>query len=474
MSRAIILFIILLSIYSPIMAQTPSDWQIIFHNNSDGQVSRIRADGVSTIALPTPVRATGYLDDQHHYLIQSTVTSSMDGRYIAYMDSEFAIHIMDTVTGECCQSVDNPYADNIYPFNRLGLGAVNPDGTAVALSLTIENVQNGDNSNYFGGEVLVIDVDGNMTRSPDFCQPDIGSWLSEGIEVVPICGGGDAYVREHYTLWHPEIGLNGESLDGVDLYGDYLPMTGEHVRLNEDFNYLYTSEAQLHGLANVVTYQASPNSDRKLVYAANEERVLEHPFWVADGHAVILYGYEALDAELIFRDGSYEKLTFDNETHFIAATPDGWVTLDLVTGDLLHYIIGDNHQITVNLLGMLSITNFYSGVVYQPALGASIVATSFDAVPQDLIRHNCFNDLRFRLKIGFTATVVPGPANNVRSEPTTASEIIGQIPSGPEFRILDGPVCAQDMAWWEINYNGLVGWTVEGQGDTYWLSPFKG
>ena len=27
------------------------------------------------------------------------------------------------------------------------------------------------------------------------------------------------------------------------------------------------------------------------------------------------------------------------------------------------------------------------------------------------------------------------------------------------------------FSWWLVNYNGIVGWTAEGQGAEYWLRP---
>jgi ABC-type antimicrobial peptide transport system permease subunit len=37
--------------------------------------------------------------------------------------------------------------------------------------------------------------------------------------------------------------------------------------------------------------------------------------------------------------------------------------------------------------------------------------------------------------------------------------------------VLEGPVCAENMAWWKVQYQGQTGWTAEGQGTDYWLEP---
>jgi hypothetical protein len=38
---------------------------------------------------------------------------------------------------------------------------------------------------------------------------------------------------------------------------------------------------------------------------------------------------------------------------------------------------------------------------------------------------------------------------------------------------LAGPVCGENLAWWQVDYNGLVGWTAEGQGNEYWLESLS-
>jgi hypothetical protein len=65
--------------------------------------------------------------------------------------------------------------------------------------------------------------------------------------------------------------------------------------------------------------------------------------------------------------------------------------------------------------------------------------------------------------------VLPGDPNTVRDQPTRSGGVVGQIPGGAEFFVLEGPICADDLLWWRVDYNGLVGWTVQGDGTVPWL-----
>lgn len=77
-----------------------------------------------------------------------------------------------------------------------------------------------------------------------------------------------------------------------------------------------------------------------------------------------------------------------------------------------------------------------------------------------------------RLSVGTSAVVVPDlGANNVRREPAIEAESLGAIPPNATVAIIGGPVCIEDTVWWYADYDGLIGWTVEGQAPTYWLAP---
>lgn len=79
-----------------------------------------------------------------------------------------------------------------------------------------------------------------------------------------------------------------------------------------------------------------------------------------------------------------------------------------------------------------------------------------------------------RLAIGSSGRVTPGLPNTLRSGPgVSGTARIGRIPATGIFTLISGPNCASDGRWWwQVNYQGLVGWTAEGQGNVYWLEPW--
>lgn len=40
--------------------------------------------------------------------------------------------------------------------------------------------------------------------------------------------------------------------------------------------------------------------------------------------------------------------------------------------------------------------------------------------------------------------------------------VVGQIPAGGVFTVVDGPHCDANYLWWMVDYNGLTGWVTEG------------
>lgn len=84
----------------------------------------------------------------------------------------------------------------------------------------------------------------------------------------------------------------------------------------------------------------------------------------------------------------------------------------------------------------------------------------------------CPNAPPTRLEPLTNARVTPGAPNNVRGEPDLQAEIVGQVPGDAVFNLLSDSVCADGYLWWEVAYQGTVGWMAEGYGDTYYVEPY--
>lgn len=121
--------------------------------------------------------------------------------------------------------------------------------------------------------------------------------------------------------------------------------------------------------------------------------------------------------------------------------------------------------------GAFSVINTPVFVPALPNLSAMPIATPTAAAsPAQTI--TCPGFLPSRLQVGRQGRVLPGAANNLRSAPTTNSQLLGQIPGGGVFSVLEGPSCDQaGIAWWRVAYHNLTGWTGEGQGSAYWVEP---
>jgi len=114
----------------------------------------------------------------------------------------------------------------------------------------------------------------------------------------------------------------------------------------------------------------------------------------------------------------------------------------------------------------------YNGLIGWTAEGQGY--NSYWVEPWSTSAPACPNFLPSRLSVGGYGRVnaVPYLPNNIRSSASFNSAILGQIPVGGVFQVLSGPLCQDNTAWWQVNYNGTVGWTVEGNGSSYWLEPY--
>ncbi|MCL4247075.1 MAG: hypothetical protein KJ065_02865 [Anaerolineae bacterium] len=78
------------------------------------------------------------------------------------------------------------------------------------------------------------------------------------------------------------------------------------------------------------------------------------------------------------------------------------------------------------------------------------------------------------IAVGGRAMITPGTTpNRFRRVPGLSGQVIGHIESGEQFSVIGGPECADSHRWWQVDFEGNVGWTADGEGDQYWIVPIE-
>ncbi|MGB7341604.1 MAG: SH3 domain-containing protein [Phototrophicaceae bacterium] len=104
----------------------------------------------------------------------------------------------------------------------------------------------------------------------------------------------------------------------------------------------------------------------------------------------------------------------------------------------------------------------------EPEATAEVTAEAVENVAPT----SCENAPAIRATVGTNAFVIsPTVPNRIRSAPSTNGDILGEIAGGAEFSVIGGPACDGTYTWFEIDYNGVIGWTAEGTGDQYFIEP---
>jgi serine/threonine protein kinase len=90
-------------------------------------------------------------------------------------------------------------------------------------------------------------------------------------------------------------------------------------------------------------------------------------------------------------------------------------------------------------------------------------------------RSLCEGALPTRLVAGEKAKVneEPPDSNLIRTGPSRFDKVIGKIRPGNWMMVLEGPTCGEKTNWWKVEdlSTGVIGWTMEGNLEIYYLSP---
>lgn len=98
-----------------------------------------------------------------------------------------------------------------------------------------------------------------------------------------------------------------------------------------------------------------------------------------------------------------------------------------------------------------------------------LVGVIASAVMVNAQQTTCGGALPSRMRVGFEGRITAPNGANLRASPSVAASLVGGIPQDAVFMVLDGPVCADGFAWWEVRYRRFTGWAAESNTTDYWM-----
>lgn len=425
--------------------------------------------------------------DHHYFAVASQMLSAETANPVA---------IYDLQSNSCCVYVEPPMND----IAMYTLGGFSPDSSRLALSW----IGFHDRNTYdWAGGILTVDAaTGTPAQSLTMEQAStalnlgyeapfatLGSWRQDGIRFIPNCYACEPQFEGEWAIWEPDTNVlspgSGEYFSFS--FGEMLLTTGESIYAGQSPQFPVSQEPAFLPIPNVVYYtQSGPmptfnqvSNAPVIFYDENQVDLSGYAHWVLDGQAVLVTPYATDGWTLLFRDGSRQDVFIPPTSTFLAGTPNGWLALvDDPNGSVLTLYTVEGAEVLGTPLSIALPDNQYLRVIDAPELGASVTTLGGFASVQPLFpplsaSGTCPNLLPTRLTVNTTARVTPGDPNRLRADPTTNGAIVGEIPGGAEFYIINGPICddANGIVWWQVGYNNLVGWTAESLGDTYFVEP---
>lgn len=420
----------------------------------------------------------------------SLVRTSNDHQYILhkyYVSGDSSPHLRfgATGSGSCCFLSDDLWGE----VAEFDISSFEPNGSRFAVGYVLPMDEAGQ---HIGGVAVIDALDGSIVADIsmqtiaerlNLGQADdraiLGAWQGNNVQFIGYCfacGGG--YIEGTYTLWNPitdELVADGGLT--VSAYGASLDGTGEFIYKSQDTQFLYDPSGAVVPPPNVVQYFANGNLDEEPIVIYNNPDVLNIGgiSWVADGRAVLVSngnGYW----DIVDRDGRTERIELTNQQIFMGGTPSGWFA---AMGDSENRIIVHYSFETLEPTAILPFPEdvLSISVVNFPTLGENLTADPFTAITSTESGQTarCPATLPSRLIAGQDGIVLSGTPNRIRDLPNLDAEILGEIPSGEIFSVIRGPSCGYDspIAWWFVEYDGVQGWTAEGQDDTYFTEPVE-
>lgn len=500
----LVMFVAVMALTSSNMiarAATPlpaSSWYAVAHVRDADTLHWINANGEQA-SMPRPTWA----DEAPDVLPQIYI--SPDGRTLVQtvqLATGFeAIGFYDLSTGQFtnthqAQSGERFIATTHNPFSRnsarFAIGLSAPDASAwriinfevpsgnVISQLTQADIEIGLPGNQYYPYMVHYGLDEGLgqyllqfqmhTQLPD-AQFAMYQWYPEMLpnQQVPQTSGMSSVYNNaiiNTFLMHPAKGF------------DILPLTGFPVLAHGDGLASQFIEANVNG---------QPNTS---LISESNDITIDRVRWLKGGEWV---GYHREGGQFNDHWRVLDAATGNPVTplgpnfSMLHGTPDGYLAQDGMQARLMHVTTLDHEAFSSDIGNMVFQPFSYYRVVYVTPVGASfsLLAVPADETPavavggQDVQAPEvtCGDAPAPRLTVGKGArvTFTTGTPLNVRT--AAAGDLLMQIKEGTQVNVVNGPICANNYLWWEIQMQSenvtVGGWAAEGDNENYYLEPYE-
>lgn len=390
-------------------------------------------------------------------LIYEQAIATLDAQMTAtaaLQNGEIVYHVDSFEEGNTDRELISVFLDGSNPLFLTANGAddVNPHWSPNGRHIVFETVRRGQR------DIFTLDTwtDNEHQITNDQRVDFAPVWSPDGTKILyyayesPQSPSQDIYLIDLVTMETTQLTTDGISCEPEwSPDGTQIVYVSRQITAGEDRDpYLY--------LMNADGSEQRPLNPDSPVFGTS-------PAWSPDGTEI---AYEGIDGELyiVNADGSNTRPLTENGASNLEpdwSADSNWIAFQSnVNNDYDIYVIdreGNHlHAITYSTLNE-----------HAPSWNPYARAEYLLVLPE------CPDNLPGRLIIGQMGRSIAESDLRIRAAPGLVDELLGRIPTSGVFTVLAGPECADGFTWWQIDYEGTIGWVSEGRDFVYWLEPVR-
>ncbi len=329
-------------------------------------------------------------------------------------------------------------------------------------------------SNIDGEEIWVMNADGtDATQVTNIgAISEDPTWSPDGTQLAFVVTR-DAIGQQIHTI--NVDGTNLRQLTRNQQASSYAPAWSP-----DGTAIAYSSAASIGEDAEIWVMNPDGSNQRRLTNSNTLPGTKESPAWSVDGSKIAFAVNQGQFAQVYVmeRDGS-DLIPIASEEGAFITSPSWSPDNQAVAFSVSDRSDGTNEIRVVDIAGLES--RALTPAEERAKLPSWGSEPDVSSAPPDLVAAeveiaSCGgNILPSRLLAGDTARLRPFPATaiNLRDNAGLGAAQVDRIQPGTTMTILSGPECVDGYAWYNVDYEGTVGWTAESNAGEYWLEPFN-